>query len=119
LRVVFEKNRLARQSAQTGKPPVIIIPGLIGSELINKETGETVWFDLSRSKVDDLRLPISLDLAANKDNLVAGDILRNIKYLKFLPETEIYQSIASSLKIPGSYEEGNWETPTANGFQDT
>ncbi len=109
----------APQSAQTGKPPVIIIPGLIGSELINKETGETVWFDLSRSKTDDLRLPISLNLMANRDNLVAGDILRNIKYLKFLPETEIYQSIASSLKIPGSYEEGNWETPTDNGFQDT
>ena len=109
----------APQPAQMGKPPVIIIPGLIGSELINKETGETVWFDLSRSKVDDLRLPISPNLAANKDNLVAGDILRNIKYLKFLPETEIYQSIASSLKIPGSYEEGNWDTPTANGFQDT
>ena len=109
----------APHSTQTGKPPIIIIPGLIGSELINKETGETVWFDLSRSKTDDLRLPISPNLAANRDNLVAGDILRNIKYLKFLPETEIYQSIAASLKIPGSYEEGNWDTPTANGFQDT
>ena len=109
----------APKPAQPGKPPVIIIPGLIGSELINKETDETVWFNLSRSKTDDLRLPISTNLAANKDNLVAGDILRNVKYLKFLPETEIYQSIADSLKIPGSYEEGNWDTPTENGFQDT
>lgn len=104
---------------QLGKPPVIIIPGLIGSELVNKNTNETVWFDLSRSKDDDLRLPISSNLAANKDNLVAGDILRNVKYLKFLPETEIYQSIADSLKLPGEYEEGNWDTPTPNGFQDT
>ncbi len=104
---------------QLGKPPVIVIPGLIGSELINKNTNETVWFDLARSKDDDLRLPISPNLAANKDNLVAGDILRNVKYLKFLPETEIYQSIADSLKLPGDYEEGNWDAPTANGFQDT
>ncbi len=103
---------------QLGKPPVIVIPGLIGSELINKNTEETVWFSLSRSKTDDLRLPISPNLAANKDNLVAGDILRNVKYLKFLPETEIYQSIADSLKLPGDYEEGNWDAPTANGFQD-
>lgn len=109
----------APNRAQMGKPPVIVIPGLIGSELVNKETGETVWFDLQRSKTDDLRLPISPDLAANRDNLVPGDILRNIKYLKFLPETEIYQSIATSLKLPGEYEEGNWQTPSANGFQDT
>ncbi len=109
----------APKPKQLGKPPVIIIPGLIGSELVNKNTSETVWFDLSRSKDDDLRLPISPNLAANKDNLVAGDILRNVKYLKFLPETEIYQSIADSLKIPGDYEEGNWDTPTENGFQDT
>ncbi len=104
---------------QLGKPPVIVIPGLIGSELVNKNTGETVWFDLGRSKDDDLRLPISSNLAANKDNLVAGDILRNVKYLKFLPETEIYQSIADSLKLPGEYEEGNWDAPPADGFQDT
>ncbi len=107
------------QSEKTGKPPIIIIPGLIGSELINKTTDETVWFNLSRSKTDDLRLPISTNLAANKDDLVAGDILRNIKYLRFLPETEIYQSIATSLKLPGGYEEGNWDTPTETGYQDT
>jgi len=109
----------AAQPKQLGKPPVIVIPGLIGSELVNKNTNETVWFDLARSKDDDLRLPISPNLAANKDNLIAGDILRNVKYLKFLPETEIYQSIADSLKLPGEYTEGNWDTPTEMGFQDT
>lgn len=108
----------APKPKQLGKPPIIVIPGLIGSELINKNTNETVWFDLARSKDDDLRLPISPNLAANKDNLVAGDILRNVKYLRFLPETEIYQSIADSLKLPGEYAEGNWDAPDANGFQD-
>lgn len=107
------------KAAQTGKPPVIIIPGLVGSELINKSTDETVWFNIQRSKTDDLRLPISTNLKDNTDNLVPGDIIRNIKYLKFLPETEIYQSIAASLVIPGSYKEGNWDTPDAADFQDT
>lgn len=102
----------------TGKPPVIIIPGLIGSELVNKSTGETVWFNIQRSKTDDLRLPISMNLRANKDDLEPGDIIRNIKYLKFLPETEIYQNIASSLVLPGAYREGNWDTPGENDFQD-
>jgi hypothetical protein len=87
--------------------PVIVIPGLLGSELVNKETDETVWFDLARSKTDDLRLPISPNLAANRDNLVPRDILRNIKYLRFLPETEIYERAATSLEVPGDYKEGN------------
>ncbi len=104
---------------QKGKMPVIVIPGLLGSELVNKETGETVWFDLGRSKDDDLRLPISVNLAANRDKLVARDILRNIKYLKFLPETEIYQKAASSLEVPGDYKEGDWNAPGENGYQDT
>lgn len=105
--------------ASTGKMPVIVIPGLLGSELVNKETGEEVWFDLARSKNDDLRLPISANLAANRDNLVPRDILRNIKYLRFLPETEIYQKAATSLEVPGDYKEGDWNAPGDNGFQDT
>lgn len=109
----------APMSAPKGKMPVIVIPGLLGSELVNKETGEEVWFDLSRSKNDDLRLPISANIAANKDNLVPRDILRNIKYLKFLPETEIYQKAASSLEVPGDYVEGKWDAPAENGYQDT
>lgn len=106
-------------AAPQGKPPVIVIPGLIGSELINKSTKETVWFDLGRSKNDDLRLPISPNLAANKDELIAGDILRNFKYLKFLPATEIYQKLTESLEQTGGYKEGKWDAPAADGFQDT
>jgi pimeloyl-ACP methyl ester carboxylesterase len=105
--------------SQTGKMPVIVIPGLLGSELVNKETDEVVWFDIARSKNDDLRLPISPNIAANKDNLVPRDILRNIKYLRFLPETEIYQKAAASLEVPGDYIEGKWDAPPETGYQDT
>ena len=104
---------------QKGKMPVIIIPGLLGSELVNKETNEVVWFDIGRSKNDDLRLPISPNLTANRDNLVPRDILRNIKYLRFLPETEIYQRAAASLEVPGDYKEGKWDAPPETGYQDT
>ncbi len=105
--------------ASKGKMPVIVIPGLLGSELVNKETDETVWFDLARSKTDDLRLPISANLAANRDNLVPRDILRNIKYLRFLPETEIYERAATSLEVPGDYKESKWDAPSETGYQDT
>lgn len=101
-----------------GKMPVIIIPGLLGSELVNQETGDVVWFDLQRSKDDDLRLPISANIGANKDKLVPRDILRNIKYLRFLPATEIYQKLVSSLEVPGDYKEASWDEPPENGYED-
>lgn len=106
-------------NSQKGKAPIIVIPGLIGSELVNKNTGETVWFSLGRSKEDDLRLPVSANISANRDNLVAGDIIRNLKYLKFLPETDIYSKLAGSLVAPGGYKEGKWDVPDADGFEDT
>jgi pimeloyl-ACP methyl ester carboxylesterase len=97
----------------TGKLPVIIIPGLIGSELINRETGEGVWFHLQRAKKDDLRLPISPNIARNRDNLVPGDILRNVKLVKFLPETQIYERLIEALKADG-YTEAKWDAPAAS-----
>ncbi|HEY0048831.1 MAG TPA: hypothetical protein VGB68_06085 [Pyrinomonadaceae bacterium] len=98
--------------AKTGKMPVIIIPGLIGSELVNRETGESVWFHLQRAKKDDLRLPISANIARNRDNLVTGDILRNVKLVKFLPETQIYERLIEALKADG-YAEAKWDAPAA------
>ncbi len=101
-----------------GRLPVIIIPGLIGSELVNKNTGEKVWFDLARAKDDDMRLPISPILKNNRDNLVAGDILRKIQIIRFTPEIEIYQKLVESLEADG-YTEGKLDAPTENGAADT
>ncbi|MDQ3181901.1 MAG: hypothetical protein M3Q33_15460, partial [Acidobacteriota bacterium] len=101
-----------------GRLPVIIIPGLIGSELVNKNTGEKVWFDLIRSGDDNLRLPISPDLAANRDNLVPGDILRRIQLVRLTPQIEIYEKLVESLEADG-YVEGKINAPAENGFADT
>ena len=101
-----------------GRLPVIIIPGLIGSELVNKNTGEKVWFDLGRSKDDDLRLPISPNLKANKDNLVPSDILREIQLVRFTPKVEIYQKLIESLLADG-FSEAKIDTPTEGGDADT
>lgn len=101
-----------------GRLPVIIIPGLIGSELINKETGDKVWFDLLRAKDDDLRLPISADLKANRDKLVPGDILRKIQLIRLTPQIEIYQKLIESLEADG-YTEGKIDDPSENGTADT
>lgn len=121
---VFLVNSKAQETAltatvKTGKAPIIIVPGLTGSELINKKTGDVVWFQRHRAKDDDLRLPISPVLSRNRDNLVAGDIIRNVKFLKFLPETEIYDKLIDSLESRGGYKEGQWNAPPKDGYQDT
>ena len=101
-----------------GRLPIILIPGLIGSELVNKNTNEKVWFDLGRSKDDDLRLPISTNLKANRDNLVAGDILRKIQLIRLTPEIEIYQRLVEILQKDG-FAEGKIDYPETGGDADT
>lgn len=105
--------------APAGRAPVIIIPGLTGSQLINKNTGEVVWFKTSRSKDDDLRLPISPTLSRNTDSLVPGDVIRELKIIKLLPEIEIYERLINALQERGGYTEGNWKVPEPGGDADT
>jgi pimeloyl-ACP methyl ester carboxylesterase len=100
-----------------GKPPVIVIPGLTGSELVSSKNGSVVWFKVRRSKTDDLSLPISPNIAANRDSLVARDILRSIR-LGFFKKTDAYAGLLDALEDHG-YKEGKWDNPPVRGYQDT
>lgn len=103
---------ISATAQQVGKPPVIIIPGVTGSELVNPSTGRTVWFSVKRDKEDDLRLPItSTTLAANRDGLKATDIIRKVE-LPVLPDVEVYQSLIDALIAKG-YSEAKWDDPKA------
>jgi hypothetical protein len=93
-----------------GKNPIIIVPGILGSELINKKTKEKVWYSVGRSDDDDLRLPIALDTKLSKDNLVPGDIIREVE-LTLLPDQKIYIQLINTLKGFGGYEEATWDNP--------
>ena len=114
-----KKDAKSVVETQKGKAPIIIVPGLAGSELVNGKNEEIVWFRPQRAKDDDLRLPISPNLARNRDSLRAKDIIREVEFLKFLPEIEIYQKLIDALEKRGGYTEGKWDTPTANGYEDT
>ena len=103
--------------AAQGKPPVIVIPGLTGSELVSTKNGSVVWFKVRRSKTDDLSLPISPNLAANRDSLDARDILRTVR-LGFFKKTDAYAGLLDSLEDHG-YKEGRWDNPPIKGYQDT
>ena len=106
------------KSTAKGRLPVILIPGLIGSELINKNNNDKVWFDLNRAKDDDLRLPISPNLKANRDNLVPVDIVREIQLIKFTPKVEVYQKLIETLQADG-FTEGKIDFPETGGDADT
>ena len=99
------------------RPPMILIPGLTGSELVNAKTGERVWFKLRRAKGDDLRLPIGPNIAANKDGLVPGDIIRDVK-TGILPKEDAYGGFIAAMVAKG-YREGRWDAPPARGYENT
>lgn len=105
-------------SEKNGRAPVIIIPGLVGSELINEKTGDKVWFDIGRAKDDDIRLPVSPVISKNRDNLVPGDILREIQLIRLTPKIDIYQKFIRSLESDG-FKEGKIDSPPDDGFSDT
>jgi len=97
----------------TGKNPVIIIPGIQGSQLVNPQTGKVVWFNVRRDKDNDLRLPMTSPiLSRNRDALVAKDIIREVKLPGILPDVEVYQGLIDSLKARG-YSEADWNKPQA------
>jgi len=102
-----------------GKNPVILIPGIAGSELINQKTGERVWVKATRVKSDDLRLPISTDLAANRDNLVPGDIVRHGVKIGPVSIFDIYGGFIKAMELRGGYKEEKWDSPSEDGYHDS
>ena len=109
---IFASARL-----RSGKRPVIVIPGILGTELINSKTGETVWPSAFRTEQEGL--PISPDLAANRDHLVPGKILETVRLARVLPEIYVYRDLLEALRRYAGYRDGDWENPGANGYQDT
>ncbi|HEX8775219.1 MAG TPA: hypothetical protein VF735_16710 [Pyrinomonadaceae bacterium] len=109
----------AEARARTGKRPLVIIPGILGSQLVNYETGEVVWPSIFRSSDDGLSLPVSPDLAANRDKLVARKIVDTIRLARLVPDVYIYHELLEALKKYGGYREGDWANPGADGDHDT
>lgn len=119
------KRVFAEARTRTGKRPLIVIPGILGSQLVNRKTGEIVWPSAFRSADDGLSLPVSPRLAENRDNLVAEKIVdtaklfNTVRFARLVPEVYVYRELLGALGDYGGYREGNWESPGAGGDQDT
>src|SRR5690242_17083850 len=79
-------------SERKGKIPIIIIPGILGSRLKNRKTGVEVWPKLGHEE-DDLDLPISPDLKANTDDLIATEVVDKAKLGFLIPEISVYEDL--------------------------
>ncbi|HEX2271300.1 MAG TPA: hypothetical protein VHH35_17265, partial [Pyrinomonadaceae bacterium] len=107
----------AKARTNTGKRPVVIIPGILGSELINPKTGEKVWPSAFRTSQEGL--PISPNLEANSDDLIPGKIVETAKLAKLLPEVYVYRDLLEALRRYAGYREGDWNNPAVDGDKDT
>jgi pimeloyl-ACP methyl ester carboxylesterase len=107
----------ASARTRTGKRPVIVIPGILGSELINSKTGQTIWPSAFRTSNEGL--PINPNLESNRDDLVPGKILETVRLAKILPEVYVYRDLLEALRRYAGYREGNWDTPASDGDRDT
>jgi pimeloyl-ACP methyl ester carboxylesterase len=96
---------------------VIVIPGILGTELLNPKTGETVWPSAFRTAQEGL--PISPNLAANRDDLMPGKIIETVKLARLLPEVYVYRDLLLALRRYAGYRDGDWNNPAADGYQDT
>jgi pimeloyl-ACP methyl ester carboxylesterase len=102
-----------------GKPPVIFIPGILGSYLVNRRTGKTVWPDL-RVDSDEIALPISSPvLAWNTDEIVATEVVEDAKVSALIPEISIYGPMLEALERYGGYQRGRFDAPPPGGDCDT
>ncbi|MDX6709683.1 MAG: hypothetical protein QOH96_699, partial [Blastocatellia bacterium] len=111
------KHIFAIARATTGKRPVIIIPGILGSELINSKTGEKVWPSAFRTADDGL--PMTPDLVSNHDDLVPGKIVETVRLARILPEVFVYRDLLEALRHYAGYRDGDWNNPGTDGDKDT
>jgi pimeloyl-ACP methyl ester carboxylesterase len=109
----------AEARARKGKRPVIVVPGVLGSQIVNGRTGEVVWPSVFRSSEDGLSLPATPDLSANRDELTASKILDTAKFARLSPEFYVYRDLLFALREFGGYREGDPERPPPDGDRDT
>lgn len=101
-----------------GKAPIIVIPGALGSQLVNPATGKVIWPSADRDGVDDVDLPISTDLASNRDDLVATRIVDTTDLSLLLPEVRVYVDLLNTLESTAGYKRRSIDAPSPDGASD-
>jgi pimeloyl-ACP methyl ester carboxylesterase len=107
-------------SRPVGKNPIIVIPGVLGSRLVNRQTGEVAWPKFTGATSQLLALPITAsNFADNRDDLVATEIVDRARFFRLTPEISFYDSLLSTLEQAGGYRHGDIDHPSSDGDRDT
>lgn len=104
---------------QTGKRPIILVPGILNLALVNGKTREVVWPSAFRSDDDDIALPITGDPLNSSDDLIATKAIESVRFLPLTPKINFLGSLLDALRRHAGYKEGNWDQPAADGDRDT
>jgi pimeloyl-ACP methyl ester carboxylesterase len=109
----------AQARERKGKAPIVVVPGILGTELVDQKTGAVAWPSAVRSLAASLTLPLSPNLASNRDNLYPRKIISSVKLARLVPEVYVYRGLLDALRQYGGYVEGDWANPAAGGDHDT
>lgn len=97
--------------------PIIIIPGIIGSRLINFKTGKMVWGALRVRQIfflserDDIALPIDeLPLEKNRDDIISKGIIDEYELPVEIIEFTVYRELLQMFEEIG-YKLGDIKNP--------
>ena len=99
---------------------MIVIPGVLGSRLVNSKTGEVAWPKFTGTNRQLLALPItSSNFAENRDDLIATEIVDRAKFFRLTPEISFYDLLLTALEQAGGYQRGSIDNPASDGDHDT
>jgi pimeloyl-ACP methyl ester carboxylesterase len=101
--------------AEVERPPVVIVPGAPGTELVDRETGKLAWPRPFRMMIqagsDYLALPLEEPESTPQ---TAGRLLRGIRVMGINFPLRLYDGLEQFL-VERGYREGNWDAPRGEG----
>jgi pimeloyl-ACP methyl ester carboxylesterase len=93
------------------KPPIVIVPGAPGTELVDAKTGERVWPNAKlmsiRGGTDRLALPLD---DPEGGTIIAGELLRDVHVGGMKFHVKAYDGLEAKLHELG-YRAGDWNAP--------
>jgi len=93
------------------RPPIVIIPGAPGSELVDSTSGKRVWPSARLMSIKDGNTILALPLDDPRSTaIVAGPLLREVKVAGLTFRIHAYDGLEKNLRESG-YREGDWNAP--------
>lgn len=111
--VIADPHRAAEPRGE--RPPIVILPGAPGTELIDSRTGERVWPSAALMTKKDGNAVLALPIDDPESSpIVAGGLLRAVHVAGLKFPIHAYGGLEKRLHELG-YREGDWASPAGSG----